>query len=98
MIAEKIEKEIQVGVIQTDPRNPELLTYSEFTGLLGLLGYLNNNRYDNNKDNEELCHRIWRAMHLNECISIRNLRFLLCGVYNLYQPEWMKCPIEVEKE
>lgn len=43
---EKVEKEIQVGLIQLDPSNPDLLSYSEFTGFLGLLGYLNNNRFD----------------------------------------------------
>ena len=87
-----------MGLIQLDPRASNQLSYFEFAQFLSLLGYLNNNRFDQNKDNEKIIQSIWLAMHLSDSLSRRNLKFLLCAVHNLWQPDWMKSPIEVKRE
>lgn len=80
LLLEKIEKEIQLGLIQIEVHDDmERLDLTQLTNFLQIFGYAR-------KDDEELCKTAWVIMKgdTNEGITRRGLKLLLCGINNLW--------------
>ena len=77
---EKIDKEIQVGLIQIEVHDDvEMLDLQQLTNFLQIFGYAR-------KDDEELCKKAWELLKgdSNQGVTRRGLKLLLCGINNLW--------------
>ena len=62
----------------------QLLTFAHLKNFLQIFGYIT-------REDESLAGKAWKAVKADEKkgFSKRDLRFLLCGIHNIWLPEWM---------
>ena len=90
LLAEKLERELQLGVTQLEiVDGDEALTLSQFEQFLDAIGYLNAHSGAAQDENRELCRHVWGLLGCADRMSKHKLRIVLFAIHNVWQPQWM---------
>jgi len=81
LLVEKIEKELQLGIIQLDIIDgDEQLTLGQLQQFLDMMGYLNSKSSTAQDENSELCRQVWDLLGCKDRMSRHKLRLVLYAI------------------